>query len=70
MIVTREMKMPDGKYRGDPVTDILIKDPSYFLKIHRKITFSEDLLEEAYENITEEAVKKNAYPDFTDYLNS
>ena len=49
--MTKTSVIPNGKYRGSTVEEILEIDPEYFLQRHRQMYFEESILEEAQEKI-------------------
>lgn len=46
--------IPNGKYKGKTVEEVLNIDPEYFFQRHRKLYFEESILEEAQEIIDEQ----------------
>lgn len=61
--MTKTSVIPNGKYRGNTVEEILEIDPEYFLQRHRQMYFEESILEEALEIIN----LKKMYKDVEDY---
>ena len=61
--MTKTSVIPNGKYRGNTVEEILEIDPEYFLQRHRQMYFEESILEEAQEKIN----MKEMYGNLGDY---
>ena len=61
--MTKTSVIPNGKYRGNTVEEILEIDPEYFLQRHRQMYFEESILEEALEKIN----MKEMYENLGDY---
>ena len=61
--MTKTSVIPNGKYRGNTVEEILKIDPEYFLQRHRQMYFEESILEEAQEKIN----MKEMYENLGDY---
>ena len=61
--MTKTSVIPNGKYRGNTVEEILEIDPEYFLQRHRQMYFEESILEEAQEKIN----MKEMYENLGDY---
>ena len=61
--MTKTSVIPNGKYRGSTVEEILEIDPEYFLQRHRQMYFEENILEEAQEKIN----MKEMYENLGDY---
>ena len=61
--MTKTSVIPNGKYRGSTVEEILEIDPEYFLQRHRQMYFEDSILEEAQEKIN----MKEMYENLGDY---
>ena len=61
--MTKTSVIPNGKYRGNTVEEILEIDPEYFLQRHRLMYFEDSILEEAQEKIN----MKEMYENLGDY---
>ena len=64
--MTKTSVIPNGKYRGSTVEEILEIDPEYFLQRHRQMYFEDSILEEAQEKINMEEMYKNL-GDYEEY---
>ena len=61
--MTKTSVIPNGKYRGSTVEEILEINPEYFLQRHRQMYFEDSILEEAQEKIN----MKEMYENLGDY---